>query len=353
MPRVVVGSATADNRKTTSAGTAARNEDRVSFQRKGQIVGIYDGHGGALCVDYVAKHAPGRLESALVSRGLLQAEASSDCAAAEAGRAAKSSGLLRRLSQRMGAAPIAPPARPPSQEERKQAESESEDKGDVTESSGPPPPEAAAPVRDDAFPLVAAAFMETFQKLEGEFRQVFDQTGSVSGTCVLMTFLHLQMCYVAHAGDCRAIYRPLEARKGFFGKVKPTVQVTTDHRVNVEGDERERVQSEGGVVRNGRIATLSPSRTIGDFDVKLGLGNKHIVSSLPDVNAFPVTEPTIVILGTDGVWDGVSNARAMDLVDKSLRAFPGEPGRAASAVVLEAAQNTRDDVTCVVMLIEP
>ncbi len=345
MPRVVLGSATSDNRKITSAGTAARNEDRVSFQRKGQIVGIYDGHGGALCVDYVAKHAPGRLEAALVSRGLLQAEASSAVAAAGAGGAAKSGGLLRRLSQRLGAAPLAPPARPPSQEERKQAESESEDKGDLSE--------AAAPVRDDAFPLVAAAFMETFQQLEGEFRQVFDQTGSVSGTCVLMTFLHQQVCYVAHAGDCRAIYRPLEARKGFFGKVKPTVQVTADHRVNVEGDERERVQSEGGVVRNGRIATLSPSRTIGDFDVKLGLGSKHIVSALPDVNAFPVTEPTIVILGTDGVWDGVSNSRAMELVDKSLRAFPDEPGRAASAVVQEAAQNTRDDVTCVVMFIEP
>jgi len=193
------------------------------------------------------------------------------------------------------------------------------------------------------------ALYETFETLENNFKTVAFNSEDTSGACGLIGLVHDEYCIIAHAGDCRAIFQHISVRHigPFKLRSNKPIQITEDHKCD-SGKERERIQEAGGSLEHGRILSLAPSRTIGDWDVKT-LAPDVILSS-PEINHFSVNGPAIMIIATDGVWDGVSNREAMEIVEKVLKLDPGNVDAAAARLVHEASRRTKDDVSAIVVL---
>merc|ERR1712060_91184 len=83
------------------------------------------------------------------------------------------------------------------------------------------------------------------------------------------------------------------------------------------GEERKRIKEAGGVVIDGRIEGLEPSRTLGDFDVKMAV-KAGVISIVPEVRRIELSEDAsaqaIIVCATDGVWDVISGQDICDLI---------------------------------------
>ncbi|KFG62343.1 protein phosphatase 2C domain-containing protein [Toxoplasma gondii RUB] len=77
-----------------------------------------------------------------------------------------------------------------------------------------------------------------------------------------------------------------------------------------------RVQRAGGSIFAGRVGgVLEPSRSVGDFDVK-DAQPPGVLIATPEVCRVKVRKPTLVLLGTDGVWDMLCSADVLACVKK-------------------------------------
>ncbi|PFH37151.1 hypothetical protein BESB_036090 [Besnoitia besnoiti] len=78
--------------------------------------------------------------------------------------------------------------------------------------------------------------------------------------------------------------------------------LNTEHRCS---DPRElaRIRRAGGSILGGRVGgILEPARTIGDFDVK-DAQPFGVLTATPDVARVRIRKPSLLLLGTDGIWD--------------------------------------------------
>ncbi|KAF8820365.1 protein phosphatase 2C domain-containing protein [Cardiosporidium cionae] len=92
--------------------------------------------------------------------------------------------------------------------------------------------------------------------------------------------------------------KPMEPLNAYWR----VIWLSREHRCSLPFEYR-RIQSYGNMVVNGRVKSLEPSRTIGDFDVK-DLLPEGVISIVPDVVTLDISSPSILIIGTDGLWDG-------------------------------------------------
>jgi serine/threonine protein phosphatase PrpC len=158
-----------------------------------------------------------------------------------------------------------------------------------------------------------------------------------SGTtvvCVLLDVL-LKKGLMANLGDSRGVWKELPPKDG---KKRSHLKSTKDHvpRQNDLGPLGGNiVYQDNDVPRiNGDLAV---GRALGDNSDEL-MGS---VSHEPVISEFTWKDgPIKVVLGTDGVWDVLSNSRAMVLTD-------------ATSIVNEAiSQGTQDNVTAGVIYID-
>merc|ERR1712093_358686 len=82
--------------------------------------------------------------------------------------------------------------------------------------------------------------------------------------------------------------------------------------------EKKRIRDAGGIVINGRIEGLEPSRTIGDFDVKMRLP-EGVISITPEIRRMELprgqeTSQGLLVMATDGVWDVLSGQDIVSLL---------------------------------------
>jgi len=119
---------------------------------------------------------------------------------------------------------------------------------------------------------------------------------------------------VANAGDQRAV----------IAKGDIAVAITTDHKPDEPG-EKFRIYDEGGYVNEQKRVNgiLALSRSLGDSYLQ------PFVTYFPEVNFVDLStgEYRFLILACDGLWDVVSNEKAVAIVDK----YP-EPIKAAAAL---------------------
>lgn len=125
--------------------------------------------------------------------------------------------------------------------------------------------------------------------------------------------------HVGNVGDTRAV---LLARDGVR-------RISTDHRAT-DLAEAARIAEEGGLVRHGRVGgQLIVSRSIGDHHLK-GCG----VSCTPEVHTLNVTGKHALVIASDGLWDGVQDADAGDIVDRCMESALSTVGRDSSPQVI-------------------
>ncbi|GBG26520.1 Protein phosphatase, putative [Hondaea fermentalgiana] len=339
-PRVRMGVASVPGRKRRMAARASEglivgNEDRVDVDRELGLTAVIDGHGGSLCADFLARHALERLREALSSRGLLEA--------------------IRRQSR----SPIFTEGQ---LEEDSSADDDDDCEHDVDQLFSHENDEgdeeqnvrhASDAGLDESLQGVHDSLKETFAALEEEFREIWERTGETSGACALLSVVFGNMCVVAHCGDCRAVYRPASQRSHRLLRRSPTltIQATDDHRTSSPA-EYDRITDAGGVISNGRIDNLSPTRTFGDWDIKMRVGEGIVVAE-PQVVVIPITSPVLIVLGTDGIWDSMPNKRVLDTAIRELNLNEGNYNKAAKALAKTATQGTNDDASCVLLHIEP
>lgn len=154
-----------------------------------------------------------------------------------------------------------------------------------------------------------------------------EQSGSTATVALLID----DMLYVANAGDCRCV---LGRRDG------SAVALSKDHVATDDG-ERARIEARGGFVVTGRAqGCLMVSRAMGDRSVK-----RYITVS-PDVVTRNLSgEDDFLILASDGLWDVVTNERAVELVRSTVRV----PELAAKRLASYAMNSRSDDNISVIV----
>ncbi|GLT34750.1 hypothetical protein SLA2020_092490 [Shorea laevis] len=161
------------------------------------------------------------------------------------------------------------------------------------------------------------------------------------GTTVLTALVLGRHLMVANAGDCRAVL----CRKGL------AVDMTQDHKPTYK-PERIRVEELGGYIDDGGYlnGSLSVTRALGDWELKLPLGKKSPLIADPDVNQVMLTEDDeFLIIGCDGIWDVISSQSAVSLVRCGLGRHD-DPQKCARELVKEASRlNSPDNLTAIVI----
>ncbi|KAF1867121.1 hypothetical protein Lal_00049549 [Lupinus albus] len=220
-------------------------------------------------------------------------------------------------------------------------------------------PDAAAFVKRNAMKLFFedANMLQSYdtdafflKKLEESHQRAFlradhaladDQSvNSSCGTTALTALVLGRHLLVANAGDCRAVL----CRRG------TAVEMSHDHRPSYL-PERRRVEELGGFVDDGYLnGYLSVTRALGDWDLKLPLGDTSPLIADPDLQLVTLTEEDeFMIIACDGIWDVMSSQVAVSLVRRGLRRHD-DPQQCARELVKEALRlNTSDNLTVIVI----
>lgn len=159
------------------------------------------------------------------------------------------------------------------------------------------------------------AFYDCQRKVEEAARdKAFDCV--LSGTTATVATVSEGKLVVGNVGDSMGI---LARRNGEI------VEMTINHRPDMP-EERKRIEQKGGVVRtvlgdptprlflrHRDLPGLAMSRSLGDTLSK-DLG----ASAKPDIRIFPLSsEEEFIILGSDGIWDFVESAEAVEVVRRA------------------------------------
>ncbi|XP_013676439.1 probable protein phosphatase 2C 15 [Brassica napus] len=198
--------------------------------------------------------------------------------------------------------------------------------------------------RDEWLQALPRALVSGFVKTDKEFQS----RGETSGTTATFVIVDGWTVTVACVGDSRCI---LDTSGGSVSNL------TVDHRLEDNKEERERVTASGGEV--GRLSIvggveigplrcwpggLCLSRSIGDMDVG------EFIVPVPFVKQVKLSNlGGRLIIASDGIWDALSSEAAA----KACRGLPAE--LAARQVVKEALRRRglKDDTTCIVVDIIP
>lgn len=198
--------------------------------------------------------------------------------------------------------------------------------------------------RDEWLQALPRALVAGFVKTDKDFQS----RGETSGTTVTFVVVDRWTVTVASVGDSRCI---LDTQGGAVS------ELTVDHRLEENVEERERVTASGGAVARLSIVGgvevgplrcwpggLCLSRSIGDMDVG------EFIVPIPYVKQVKLSSSGgRLIIASDGVWDALSS----EMTAKACRGLPAE--LAARQVVKEAlrTRGLKDDTTCIVVDIIP
>lgn len=205
-----------------------------------------------------------------------------------------------------------------------------------------------------AFPYdPAAALRHAFEHCD----HLLD-TGTInaaqSGTTAVTVLMRGRTLHVANAGDSRAVVGRLDVD----GARMSAIPLTEDHKPDIPA-ELQRIESLGGVVSQSsphygparvRLSTgrggLTLSRAIGD----ISLGRVGVIAT-PDVRVHTLDpRDRCLILASDGVWEFMSNQRAVEVVagcDDATAASEALVRVASDLWALNEAGG-RDDITALV-----
>jgi len=196
---------------------------------------------------------------------------------------------------------------------------------------------------------VGKGIMEGFRELDEAWLKTAKVQKIYDGSTALLSFLIEResdlLLLNANLGDCRAVL----CRDG------KAVRLTKDHKPQ-DPDEKARIESlKGGFIsRSSHSETwrvqgsLAVSRSFGDLDVKQPC---HYVSAEPELTAFSITPPSdsFLIIGSDGLWDVISDQKAVELVSKTSAANGMNPGKCAESLLRKAIdESSKDNITVIV-----
>jgi len=212
-----------------------------------------------------------------------------------------------------------------------------------------------------SFRITDHNFLQYANKLDGGAARAWATSGSTA--CAAAIFgpdeegrLRL---HIAHAGNCRAVLvkqdgkvvRLTEEHKPNVPAEKKRIEAAGGAVAQIGGAWRVVLGSKSA---RGHAAGVSISRGFGDADFK---APAEVVSPVPDVHTVVLdrTQDAFLLLGTDGVFGALTDLESARLVGTSLRDAGGigvEPAEVAAKRLIEAAHERRasDDKTALVVV---
>ncbi|XP_017094501.2 protein phosphatase 1F [Drosophila bipectinata] len=186
--------------------------------------------------------------------------------------------------------------------------------------------------------LYRDAFESAFLLADDRFTQKKITSGTTS-VCALIT--KAQLC-IAWVGDSKAL---------LVGK-RTQLQLVKPHKPE-NPDEKRRIEAAGGSVIHAQgqwrvNGILNVARSIGDYCLDAVIAEPDFVDvQLNEAHDF-------LVLGTDGLWDHVSETFVIDTVYESL-ADPTMKLDDIPKLLIEAAKenDSQDNITAVVVLLKP
>jgi len=227
---------------------------------------------------------------------------------------------------------------------------------------------------------VTGAVTETITRIEN----MLAKKQSSSGACCLICVHLNRYVWCANLGDCRACFIPLAAKcqvtgmgNGFqinaserngvphkntcIGRNTTSLVWLSRDMKSCQSYERERIERAGGRVVDGRVEGLEPSRTVGDFDVKMRCP-PSVISTEPEFRLLDLHDygPGIILCCTDGIWDVLSGLDIDRIVKSKLHMLEADlcnPNEgllaiAKEVVALAVASSSVDDCTAVCALVD-
>mmetsp|Transcript_65930 Transcript_65930/g.97620 ORF Transcript_65930/g.97620 Transcript_65930/m.97620 type:complete len:367 (+) Transcript_65930:92-1192(+) len=223
--------------------------------------------------------------------------------------------------------------------------------------------------------LLMKAIRNTFLTIDKElFGNV--EKGGCTALVVVITPTHI---VTANAGDSRVVLAKkrrknvchqngndsnskstdpvdISSNRGTGSKHK-AMPLSFDHKP-MDTREASRIKKAGGFVRGGRVnGKLGVSRSLGDFKYKTFSPYDYdplndIVTALPE---FVVTKrdndiDEFIVLGSDGIWDIVSNGECSEIVYNSLRIKDSDPTTACEDLLDKCYDGgSRDNMTVIII----
>ena len=163
-----------------------------------------------------------------------------------------------------------------------------------------------------------------------------------SGVVVCAILIINGIVYSAHAGDCRAII--VGEKRGIF-------QLTNDHNL---GNSIERNRVEKWIGRDGYVKGLMVTRSLGNLTISGDSGKLEKVDgqiATPDLVETRLDEDEIfVLVGSDGLFEVMSNEVVVNTVLKALKRPSFTPMKAAQELVDRAVSRGSSDNVCVCLV---
>ncbi|KAL7717916.1 Leucine-rich repeat containing protein [Entamoeba marina] len=162
------------------------------------------------------------------------------------------------------------------------------------------------------FPRILYGFLQTldvrtafFQAFE-EIQKQLTAMNVTDGAVVTVTYVTPTQIHVAQCGDCRAVYIAGDEAYQLCDEHTPANPL-----------ELKRIKEVGGYTERGRVfGDYIVSRSVGDIALK------PVISDLPEfVSIKRVKNEQFLIVGSDGLWDQLSNTDITNLLKKKKHCY--------------------------------
>merc|ERR1719382_2174356 len=207
-----------------------------------------------------------------------------------------------------------------------------------------------------AFRMTEHNYFQYLNKLEGGAAHAWATAGSTACSAVFYgpdEGSRLRLA-VANAGDSRVVLGRRDGSAVRLSEDHTPDVPGERRRIEQEGSAVVNAQGIWRIVlpskRGLGIAGLSVSRGFGDLEYKQPAG---VVSAVPDVmiRTVDLREESFIVFASDGVWGPVSDADAVRIVSAGLREGGGDPAAFAAQQLVEEAhrRDGNDDKTALVV----
>ncbi|CAN0053730.1 unnamed protein product [Scytosiphon promiscuus] len=283
------------------------------------VYGVFDGHGGTSCADFVSRQLP---------QAIRESSAWARLAASHGGGGG---GDNSKPAAAAGApATTSPPSPPPAPG------------GSSTE---------GAEFEELLRGVMKEALLDGFEKTqEGALARCGD-----SGATAVVALAVRRQLVIANLGDSGGLFHV----DGGTAEEGPRTIRTECHTVENPA-ERKRVEAAGGSFSGGRLfGRMQPTRSFGDRDIqRMQEGALIAVPELTTHQIMPTSGSAFLVLGTDGLWEGVKESKVVSVVRaetnrrRSKQKPTKAPLRVAEALAQRATKASEDDITAVVVLFQ-
>ena len=184
---------------------------------------------------------------------------------------------------------------------------------------------------------IEKSFIFSFQKIDDELKCYSQIENCGSTLTIIYIDKELNIVYGANVGDSKSI---------LINKNKTYKNLTSEHKVESNMKENERIKKIGGIIFNGRLfGQLNLSRSLGDFSLK----NNGLIST-PSIHKHKISEDdSYIIIASDGIWDVLNEEFFTNFCIENCNLNVNELGKLIIKNAIE--KGSEDNISCIVILL--